>query len=120
MRLDSIVIEPTARSPPYFCSDELKAMLSRLSVLCIMKGDTPSSNTGIMMDLFIFKLHFLILRLDFGPVRNFITQSDDSAWERTVANAAPFTPMLNPNMNMGSSTMFVTAPIITVSMLYFA
>ena len=39
-----------------------------------------------------------------------------STCERTVAAAAPRTPMRNTKMNSGSSTMFATAPSSTVSM----
>ncbi len=43
MILVMIAIVPTYRSPPYFCSPELSVMLTRLSVLCMMKGETPSA-----------------------------------------------------------------------------
>ena len=49
-----------------------------------------------------------------------MTQSAEASWEITVASAAPLTPMSSAKMKIGSSTMFRTAPISTVSMPLFA
>ena len=41
--LVSIVIAPTAMSPPYFRREELKLRNRTLSVICMTNGDTPSA-----------------------------------------------------------------------------
>ena len=98
----------------------LKQMFNRLSVLCIIKGETPSATTGRRIfglnRIFLGRI-FKMLRLD---VRNFSTQIQEMAWERMVAQAAPATPMLKPNINIGSSMILITAPMITVSILVLA
>ena len=48
------------------------------------------------------------------------TQTHETHCEITVASAAPLTPILSPKINIGSSTIFDTAPIITVTMPIFA
>ena len=50
------------------------------------------------------------------PRRKERTHRAETPWARMVARAAPFTPMPNPKMKMGSSTMLVTAPMTTVAM----
>ena len=50
------------------------------------------------------------------PQRNDTANMHDTVWLNTVAIAAPFTPSPNTKMNIGSSTMFMTAPISTVTM----
>ena len=48
--------------------------------------------------------------------RNQITKKQLTAWEITVAKAAPRTPNLSRKMNTGSSSTFRIAPMITVAM----
>ncbi len=43
-----IAMAPTAVSPPYLSSDELKQTLSKLSVICMTNGDRPSMRHGAM------------------------------------------------------------------------
>ena len=118
--LESIVIAPTARSPPYFSKDVLKDTMSMLSVDCMMKGDSPSARHGSSTLKSIFRCLFLILSTVMFPVRNLRTHNADTAWDIMVASAAPFTPMSSPKMKIGSSTIFSTAPTSTVIMLIFA
>ena len=47
-------------------------------------------------------------------VRKRRIQIAPTAWLRTVASAAPFTPMPNTKMKMGSRMMLITAPITVV------
>ena len=51
------------------------------------------------------------------PVKKRSIHIIDTHCDMMVANAAPLTPMPNVNMNSGSSAMFITAPITTVSIL---
>ena len=46
MMLESTVIAPTAMSPPYFSSEELKHTVMRLSVDCMMKGEAPRARAA--------------------------------------------------------------------------
>ena len=46
MMLESTVMAPTAMSPPYFSSEELKQTAIRLSVDCMMKGDSAQGQAG--------------------------------------------------------------------------
>ena len=112
-----MVIAPTARSPPYLSSEELKHMFSRLSVDCIMNGASPSARQGPII-LMSRRRHSRLMRSVVRlPVRKRSIHIVDTHCEMTVASAAPRTPMFSPNMNTGSSIMFMTAPITTVSML---
>ena len=54
------------------------------------------------------------------PSRNRSTYRQLASWERTVATAAPATPMSKRKMNTGSSTMFMAAPSMTESMPFLA
>ena len=120
MILVRMVMEPTAKSPPYFCREVLKQMLSRLSVLCIINGDRPSARTGIRIPLEIFIFEIWIFNVVFFPVRNLRTQTAEIHWEIMVASAAPWTPICKPNIRIGSKTILITAPITTVNMLILA
>ena len=53
------------------------------------------------------------------PQRKRSAQTALTACDMTVAHAAPRTPMPRTKIKMGSSTMFVTAPMTTVIMLIF-
>lgn len=46
MMLEQMVTAPTAGSPPYRRMEELRAMFTRLSVDCMIKGDTPMATPG--------------------------------------------------------------------------
>ena len=46
MMLEQMVMAPTAGSPPKALREELKEMFTRLSVDCMIKGDTPTASTG--------------------------------------------------------------------------
>lgn len=76
--LVSMVMEPTAKSPPYFCREVLKQMLTKLSVLCMIKGDRPRARTGIRIRLEIFIFKVRIFNVVFWPVRNLRTQIAES------------------------------------------
>ena len=51
------------------------------------------------------------------PLKNCSTQTVETACDSTVANAAPRTPILKPKIRIGSSTMLVIAPMMTVNIL---
>ena len=108
-----MVMAPTAGSPPYRHREAVKETVTRLSVDCMINGDTPSAATGRMTELFSRKKRrwsFSFVRL---PSRNAVTQTAETHCARTVARAAPRTPMFSPKMNTGSSTIFTTAPTST-------
>lgn len=112
---ESIVIAPTAILPPYFNRDELKHTMITLSLACITNGDIPSATHG--SSILPFNLIFLrrIFNCVFFPSKKDSTHIVDNACETTVASAAPRTPIPNPYINTGSSTIFVNAPISTES-----
>ena len=108
---------PTARSPPYLRREKLKQSTSRLSVEVIINGAIPSPTQGKSICASIFMFSFLILRVVLSPHKNLNAQTALRACETTVATAAPLTPIPSKKMNIGSSTIFATAPIITVIIL---
>ena len=55
-------------------------------------------------------------RMAFFPVRNRSTHTAEQPWERTVARAAPFTPMWKMKMNTGAKIRLMAAPRATVIM----
>ena len=120
MALVKIVIAPTAISPPYFNREELKQMEIMLSLDCMTKVAAPSATHGRITDGVSPILRRRIFRRVFLPVRKASTQMVEHAWERTVASAAPRTPMCMPKMKTGSRTMLQTAPISTESIPVFA
>ena len=91
-------------------------MFTRLSVDCMMKGETPRASTGARTRKSRRMNRFWRRSLVRLPMRKAITHTADTAWAMMVARAAPCTPMPKPKMNTGSSTMFTTAPISTVAM----
>ncbi len=50
------------------------------------------------------------------PHRKRSTKPHDTIWEITVASAAPFTPMEQPNIRIGSRTILMAAPTATEAM----
>ncbi len=74
----------------------MKETFSSASVDCITKGDTPSASTGAMRRQLGRRVFFLRRRVVFFPVRNRTTQMPETAWEITVAKAAPSTPISRP------------------------
>ena len=112
-----MVMEPTARSPPNFCRLELKEMESRLSVEIITKPEIPRARMPPTIRPSSFMPAGVIFRMDFLPrVRNSSTHRAPTAWLRTVARAAPRTPIFRPKMKMGSRTMLMPAPMTVVIM----
>ena len=111
---------PTATSPPYFNSDELKHTEMMLSLACIIKSERPSARQGSIMSGLSTRFSFLIRRVVFLPNRNDRTHTQEHACEMMVARAAPAAPILSANMNTGSSTIFTTAPIRTDNIPVFA
>ena len=109
-----MVIAPTARSPPYFWSEILNATVSRLSVDCMTKGDAPRLTAGsssfVSMRSVLRRSRSTVV----FPVRKRSTHAAETACERTVATAAPRTPMCRTKIKSGSSTTFNTAPMTTV------
>ena len=89
---------------------------TRLLVMDITKPEVPRDRMrrtrpawSTMADSFSF-------RMARRPVRNFSTHAAEHPWEITVAMAAPRTPISRPKIKMGSSTMFTSAPTVTVTM----
>ena len=105
---------PTAISPPYFSSEELKHMEITLSLACMINVAEPRATQGNTsagaMRIFSFFSRSMVL----GPVRNRSTQTQERHWEIMVARAAPRTPIFSAKINSGSSTILATAPISTV------
>ena len=108
---------PTARSPPYFSREELKQSVRILSVACMINGAMPSAIQGRSTEGWIRKFFLRSFSTVVFPERKRIAQTALTAWEMIVARAAPLTPIWKPKMKIGSRTMFVTAPMMTVSIL---
>ena len=119
MTLVRIVIAPTAISPPYFSREELKHTDITLSLACIINAAVPSAMHGNTTLGFIFKFLRFSLSIDFSLHKNVTTTIHETACEITVAKAAPRTPIFNPKIIIGSSTMFRIAPIATDTMDIF-
>ena len=106
-----MVREPTYKSPPYICSPLLSTILIRLSVARMIKGEIPREQICPIIrksDLILQKDR---RREDFFPIRKFTFQAALTAWESTVAIAAPFTPQPKTKINNGSRAILTTAPI---------
>ena len=115
-----MVMLPTYRSPPKLCRPVFRVMFTRLSVLCMMKGATPSEAMRPTMrpqGFMLARRMRMTLRLEHRKLK---THSALTAWDRMVARAAPRTPIPSTKMKMGSSTMFSTAPMSTLSMAVVA
>ena len=91
-----------------------------LSLDCIINVASPSARQGRISFGETKKFLAFKRRTVFLPKRNATTQMHETHCEITVASAAPLTPILSPKINIGSSTIFDTAPIITVTMPIFA
>ena len=115
-----IVIAPTARSPPYLERLDVKLIDKILSVDNITNVDIPSARHGPIIFASSLRLAFLRRRIVLLPVRKCRIHTAPTAWLSTVASAAPLTPILNTNINIGSRTILITAPITVVSMLILA
>ncbi|CCY64343.1 unknown [Prevotella sp. CAG:1124] len=101
----------------YISPNRLRPVLStkptRLSVLAMIKGDTPRATIGTIT-LRSGRTYLHSIRKEARlEVRKRSTHTALHAWDMTVATAAPLTPMPNANMNRGSSAMLSTAPIST-------
>jgi len=111
-----IVIAPTATSPPYLSSEELKHTEITLSLDCMIKAALPSAMHGSTSLKLQNRVSFFSRSSVFLPVRKRSTQAQETLCEITVASAAPRTPICRPKMNSGSSAMLITAPMSTVHM----
>ena len=116
MTLVRMVIAPTAISPPYLSKEELKQTEITLSLACMMKEESPNARLGNTILDTSFKFFARILRCVLCPNKKANTQMQDIACEMIVASAAPWTPMPNPKIKMGSKMMLATAPMRTESM----
>ena len=114
------VMTATNRSPPCCESIALHATCTALDVKPMIKPEMPSE--------VILPMSFACGRMRFNSKRNSVrlpsrkrtTHTAETSCESTVASAAPCTPMSNTKISSGSSAMFTTAPITTVSMPRFA
>ena len=111
---------PTAISPPYFKSDELKHTDIILSLACMIKSEEPRATQGRIIFAYSLRFSGFILRKVFLPNKKLKTHIHDKVCEIIVASAAPRTPIFIPNINTGSRTIFATAPIKTDNMPVFA
>ena len=92
-----------------------KLIKTILSVDCIINGAIPKARVPNTTSFFNFKYFFLIFNIVLFPNKNLSTNIADTNCEVTVASAAPLTPILNPNIKIGSSIIFSPAPIATVT-----
>ena len=81
------------------------------------KLEIPSARQGRMIFPCKSILRAFSRRMVLRPVRNRRIHTALTAWLRTVAMAAPATPMSKTKMKMGSRTMLITAPMTVVSIL---
>ena len=115
-----IVIAPTATSPPNLERLLVKLMDRRLSVDSITKVEIPRARHGPnTLGSRCMLLRFR-RRIVFFPVRKRRIHTAPTVWLRTVASAAPFTPMPRAKIKIGSRIMLITAPIIVVIILILA
>ena len=120
MTLIRIDMDPTYRSPPYLCSPVFSVIVTRLSVLCIINGEIPSPAI-ILITSFFKCIFFNVRRITlFSETRKCTTHIALTACDRTVATAAPRTPICSTKMNSGSRQIFNTAPIRTDNIAIFA
>ena len=110
-----MVMAPTATSPPYFKSEELKQTAITLSVDCMIKVAAPNATQGRMIPGFRFRFFRRSRRIVVLPIRKLSTHTQEAAWDRMVASAAPRTPILRAKMKMGSRMILHTAPISTLN-----
>ena len=73
-----MVIAPTAMSPPYLSSEELKQTEMMLSVLCMMNVDSPSARQGRISFQLILRFSFFRRRLVFLPRRKETTHRQET------------------------------------------
>ena len=83
----------------------------------ITKLEIPSARHGPNTFGFSFMLDSFNFRIVFSPVKKRSTQMAPTAWLKTVAIAAPRTPISNTKIKIGSSITLMTAPIKVVIML---
>ena len=120
MTLVIIDMEPTYKSPPYSFSPLLSVTSTRLSVLCMINGEIPRDAICFITGrqyLIFFLLRRILL---FSDTRNLTTHAELTACEIIVASAAPRTPISKTKINIGSSTILISAPISTDNMAVFA
>ena len=89
------------------------AMRMRLSVARMRKGGKPIPATRSMRER---SGRSRPMRMGGLRKRNQRLNAQLKNWERTVATAAPATPMSRAKMNTGSRTMLATAPMRTAAM----
>ena len=115
-----IVMAPTAISPPYLERLEVKLIERILSVDSMTNVEIPSARQGKIISFSNLKFSFFKCKIVFFPDKKRRIHIAPTAWLKTVAIAAPFTPRLNTKIKIGSRMILITAPIIVVSMLILA
>ena len=118
--LNIMLIRDTYISFPYFTIPWLKVSCIRHSVALITKGETPSDTIEPITLPDGIRFFSRIRSTDLFPAKNAATHRALTAWEITVAMAAPSTPMSNTKIKTGSSTIFKAAPMQVVIMLVLA
>ena len=107
------VIQKSPAALPVFCRTAFRTMIITLSVAMMRKGDTPSNRVfSMIFALYPPRESRTFVRLE---SRTQSTNIIDIACESMVASAAPFMPIPQVNMNIGSRITFATAPIEVVS-----
>ena len=91
----------------------------RLSVEPMTKGETPSARIRLMTAPSGFIVFRFTASIAPGDRRTFRIHSELTPCERTVAIAAPLTPIPNVKMNSGSSAILMQAPIRTETIAAF-
>ena len=85
-------------------------------VACVINEDKPNDN---ILNIFLSSLKSSLVNFtDFIFPIYIIAIKNDTACPITVAIAPPFTPILNPKINIGSNIIFITAPITNIIIEY--
>ena len=106
-----IPMAPTAKSPPYSISRLLSSPCTPLPAICMANGAIPIAVISPSMGQSTFRLLRRSLMTDWLPLKWRRTQTVSTIIEMTVAQAAPFTPIPNPKIKIGSRTRLVPALI---------
>lgn len=98
----------------------LRLMLNTIcmahSVMVITKGVNPRDTMSIILSIFNLMSSTRKWNRLFSVKKNNIIHTQEQNCEITVARLEPLTPILRVNMNIGSRTIFITAPRSTEPM----
>ena len=109
---------PNFDSAPYFPSVLFSVAITNTILIWFIKLLIPNIETFLATLAFILNVSLLnFIDLNFFTYNAF--NINTKIWLITVAIAAPSTPILNTNINIGSNIVFNTAPTIIVVIEYF-